>query len=153
MITRIGILIIFFMACFIINIAIMTDESKTFFPKQRKDRGARKQKIQSSLIFAMVVLGMGLFQSDLRADQMIWGEVKSVYAPGNMITIKKFVPQKNNFEEMAITVPRTVEFNELASLDELHPGDEVVVAGEPDEKTGKWVASLIDLRESYKAKG
>ena len=113
--------------------------------------GIRVRKIQSVLIFAITVLGVGIFQTDLHADQLIWGEVKAVYAPGNILTIKKFVPQKNHFEEMTITVPRTVEFNELASLDDLRAGDEVVVAGEPDEKTGKWVASLIDLRENYKA--
>ena len=110
------------------------------------------RKIQVLLTFAMVVLGVGVFQTDLRADQLILGEVKAVYAPGNMLTIKKFVPQTNRFEEMKITVSRTVEFNELASLDDLHKGDDVVVVGAPDEKTGKWVASLIDLRESYKAK-
>ena len=114
--------------------------------------GIGMRKMQLILIFAMAVLGVGIFQPDLRADQMIWGEVKAVYAPENILTIKKFVPQTNNFEEMKIIVPRTVEFNELTSLDDLHAGDEVVVAGESDEKTGKWVASLIDRRESYKAR-
>ena len=103
------------------------------------------------LILMIAILGWGAFQPDGQADQLIWGEVEAVHASSNTLTLKKFVPQAKNFEEMAITVPRTVEFNELTSLDDLRAGDEVVVVGEPEKETGKWVASLIDLRESYKA--
>ncbi len=147
------ILILLLFGWFTINVSMMMNESKSSSARERKSHKARDQRARLLiLIFTIVLLGFGISQPDLRAEELVWGEVKSVYLPNYALTMKKFDPRTQSFEEVAIEVSRTVELNEFASLGDLHPGDEIVVAGETDEKTGKWTASLIDLRESYKSR-
>lgn len=128
---------------------LLNEENQSDWGGHWKKGEMRIKRVRASILIGVFWLaGMGIGGPPVRAELM-WGKVEAIYNQGRALKIKKFVPRKMDFDELKIAVSLSTNLNELATVEELRPGDEVLVDAERDKK-GKWVATFIELRERYK---